>query len=76
VSVDLNHLPPDLDASLFNGDTGFNTIDMNNLLQSEIELNGGKLDFGDIESVTIIPPEQYHNFAAIQQQVANKTATM
>lgn len=75
VSVDFNHLPPDLDASLFNGDTGFNTIDMNNILQNEMELNGGKLDF-DIEQVTIIPSsEQYHSFA-IQQQIASKTATM
>ena len=75
VSVDFNHLPPDLDASLFNGDTGFNSIDMNNILQSEIELGGGKLDFSDIDPMTMLPSEQYHNFT-IQQQVVNKTATM
>lgn len=76
VSVDFNHLPPDLDASLFNGDTGFNSIDMNNILQNEIEMNGGKLDFSDIEPMTMLPaPEQYHAFT-IQQQVATKTATM
>ena len=73
VSVDFNHLPPDLDASLFNGDTGFNSIDMNNILQSEIELGGGKLDF-DIEPMMMLPSEQYS--FTIQQQVANKTATM
>ena len=49
---------------------------MNNILQNEIELSSGKLDFNDIEPITMIPSsEQYHNFA-IQQQVANKTATM
>ena len=79
VSVDFHHLPPDLDASLFNGDTGFTSIDMNNILQSEIELNGGKLDidFNDIEPMKVLPAtEQYHHSFAIQQQVANKTATM
>lgn len=48
---------------------------MNNILQNEIELNGGKLDFGDIEQLAMLPSERYHNFA-IQQQVASKTATM
>ena len=76
VSVDFNHLPADLDASLFNGDTGFNSIDMHNILQNEIELGGGKLDFSDIEPINMIPAEQYHAFAIQQQQVANKTATM
>jgi len=75
VSVDLNHLPPDLDASLFNGNTGFHSVDMQNILQNEMDLNGGKLDFDELEPIMDIPPERCLNLSNLQQQVT-KTATM
>jgi len=75
VSVDLNHLPPDLDASLFNGNTGFHSVDMQNILQNEMDLNGGKLDFDELEPIMDIPHERCLNLSNLQQQVT-KTATM